>query len=604
MDGGKMRAQELRDKYIEYFIGKKHVKLDSASLIPENDASVLFTTAGMHPLVPYLTGEKHPKGKRLTSIQKCIRTNDIDEVGDLTHLTFFEMMGNWSLGDYFKEDSIKMSYEFLVDVLKMDKEKLAVTVFRGNDSVPRDEESVEIWKSLGIPEERIGYLGEDDNWWPKFGTQGIGGPDTEIFYWNGEGEAPKVYDSEDKNWVEIWNNVFTQYFTDDSGKIGELKNKNVDTGMGFERMLTILNKTKSVFATEIFSPIIQKIEEMTNLKYIDEIEDENTKNFRIIADHIRTSVMILGDKNGVVPSNVDQGYVLRRLIRRAIRVFKKLGVNNPDLKELAEILIDNYSENYSDLYSELKENKDKILTELENEEKTFSKTLDKGLKEVNKVLDELEKNNENTLSGKIAFRLYDTYGFPLEITEELALERNIKIDKEGFLKREKEHKEESKKGSEAKFAGGLLEDSEETRNLHTATHLLHKALMEVLGTDVRQRGSNITKERLRFDFSYSDKLTEDEKKRVEDIVNNAIKKDLEISYEEMTVDEALKAGAIGIFIDKYDEIVKVYKIGDFSMEICGGPHANRTSDLGHFKIIKEESSSKGVRRIKAILEKA
>lgn len=595
-----MKAQELREKFIEYFIEKNHAKLDSASLIPENDASVLFTTAGMHPLVPYLMGEKHPKGKRLTSIQKCIRTNDIDEVGDATHLTFFEMMGNWSLGDYFKEESIKMSYELLIDVLKIDVNRLAITVFKGNETVPRDDKSVEIWKSLGIPEERIGYLGEEDNWWPKFGTKGLGGPDTEIFCWNGEGEAPKVYDSEDENWVEIWNNVFTQYFTDDSGNMEELKNINVDTGMGFERMLTMLTGAKSIYETELFIPIIQEIEKMTGLKYSH--EDENTKNFRIIADHIRAAVMILGDKIGVTPSNVDQGYVLRRLIRRTIRVFKKLGIDNPDLKILAEIIIKNYSENYSDLYSELKDNKDRILTELEEEEKTFSKTLDKGLKEVKKALDEVEKNKEKDLSGVVAFRLYDTFGFPIEITEELALERNIKIDKEAFFKREEEHKEESKKGSEAKFSGGLLEDSGDTRNLHTATHLLLKALKKVLGDDVNQRGSNITTERLRFDFSYPDKLTDEQKEAIEKIVNDIIEQDIEITCTEMTIEEAKKIGAVGIFTDRYDEIVKVYKVGDFSLEICGGPHASRTGDLGHFKIAKEESSSKGVRRIRAILE--
>ena len=591
-----MEAQELRDKYIKYFVEKKHAKLDSASVIPENDASVLFTTAGMHPLVPYLMGEEHPKGKRLVSIQKCIRTNDIDEVGDATHLTFFEMMGNWSLGDYFKEESIKMSYEFLIDVLKIDKERLAVTVFEGYDTVPRDDESVEVWKSLGIPEERIGYLGVEDNWWPKFGTKGLGGPDTEIFCWNGEGEVPKVYNSEDENWVEIWNNVFTQYFTDDSGKIEELAKKNVDTGMGFERMLTMLTGAKTVYETELFIPIIQEIEKMTQKKY--NHNDENTRNFRIIADHIRASVIILGDKNGVIPSNVDQGYVLRRLIRRAIRIFKKLGVDRPDLKVLAKIIVDNYSKQYP----ELKENEEKILFELEQEEKTFSKTLDKGLREVNKALDEVEQRNEKTLSGVIAFKLYDTYGFPLEITEELALERNITVDKEGFLKREEEHREESKKGAEAKFSGGLLEDSKETRNLHTATHLLHEALKKVLGEDVNQRGSNITKERLRFDFSYHDKLTEEQKTEIENIVNDVIARDLEISFTEMTVEEAIKEGAIGIFTDKYDERVKVYRVGDYSMEICGGPHAERTGDLGHFKITKEESSSKGVRRIRAVLE--
>ena len=591
-----MKGQEIREKFIKYFESKGHVKLESASLIPENDASVLFTTAGMHPLVPYLMGEEHPKGKRLVSVQRCIRTNDIEEVGDNTHLTFFEMLGNWSLGDYFKEESIKMSYDFLINYLNIDKKRLAVTVFKGNNEVPRDDESIKIWKELGISEKRIGYLGEDDNWWPKYGTKGIGGPDTEIFCWHGKGDAPEVYDSEDSNWVEIWNNVFTQYFIDENGKIEELKKKNVDTGMGLERMLVMLTGAKSIYETDLFLPIINQIEKMTNKKYSH--DDENTKNFRIIADHIRASVFMLGDENGIVPSNVDQGYVLRRLIRRMIRIFKKMGIDRPDLKTLANIVVDKYME----FYPILNKNRKVILEELEKEENIFSKTLNNGLKEVNKALENIEKTKANILSGEIAFRLYDTFGFPLEITEELAKERNIKVDKEGFNKREKEHKKISKKGSEAKFAGGLLEDSILTRNLHTATHLMLEALRKVLGEHVYQRGSNITKERLRFDFSHSEKLTDEELKAVEDMVNDIINKDLEISYKEMTVDEAKKIGAIGIFTDKYDEIVKVYKIGDFSLEICGGPHANRTSELGKFKIIKEESSSKGVRRIRAVLK--
>lgn len=529
-----MNAKKLRNEYIKYFESKGHVKLESASLIPENDASVLFTTAGMHPLVPYLMGEEHPKGKRLVSVQKCIRTNDIDEVGDETHLTFFEMLGNWSLGDYFKEESIKMSYDFLVNYLKVDKNRLAITVFKGNDDVSRDEESVKVWKELGIPETRIGYLGEEENWWPDFGTKGIGGPDTEIFCWNGEGEAPLVYDPEDDNWVEIWNNVFTQYFTDDSGKIEELKKKNVDTGMGLERMLAMLTDARSIFETELFIPIIEKIEKMTGKKYSH--NDENTRNFRIIADHIRASVFILGDQNGIAPSNVDQGYVLRRLIRRTIRIFKKMGIDRPDLTILANIVIENYKE----AYPELEKNKDVILIELEKEEETFSKTLNRGLKEVNNALNEVEKNNKNILSGKIAFRLYDTFGFPLEITEELARERGIEVDKDGFLEREKEHKKISKKGSEAKFAGGLLEDSIETRNLHTATHLLNESLRRVLGKHIFQRGSNITKDRLRFDFSHPEKMTDEEKKAVEDMVNEIIEKNLEISFKEMTVEEANK----------------------------------------------------------------
>ncbi len=590
-----MKAQELRNKYIKYFEENKHAKLDSASLIPENDASVLFTTAGMQPLVPYLMGEKHPKGNRLVSIQKCIRTNDIDEVGDLTHLTFFEMMGNWSLGDYFKEESIKMSHEFLVDVLGIDKERLAVTVFEGYGDVPVDNESVEVWKELGYTENRIAYLGTEDNWWPKFGTKGLGGPDTEIFCWNGEGDAPKVYDPNDENWVEIWNNVFTQYFTDDSGKIEELTKKNVDTGMGLERMLTMLTGARSIYETELFMPIIREIENMSGKKYLH--DDEYSRYFRIIADHIRASVFLIGDDNGVVPSNVDQGYILRRLIRRMIRVFKQLDVDRPDLKRLAEIVIEKYSEQYP----ELERNKDRILIELEAEENAFSRTLNRALREVNKALDEVEESQTNILPGDIAFRLYDTYGFPLEITEELAAERNIKVDTKAFKEEEQKHIEKSRKGSEAKFSGGLLEDSDETRKLHTATHLLHEALKRVLGDDVEQRGSNITVDRLRFDFSYHDKMTDEQKQEVENIVNDIIKQDLEVSFKEMTLQEAIDVGAIGIFTDKYDEIVKVYSVGNFSKEVCGGPHVERTSELGHFKITKEQSSSKGVRRIRAVL---
>lgn len=591
-----MTGQELRKKFIEYFVEKGHAEIASASVLPENDASVLFTTAGMQPLVPYLMGEEHPRGKRIVSVQKCIRTNDIDEVGDLTHLTFFEMLGNWSLGDYFKEESIKMSYEFLVDVLKIDKDRIAVTVFEGNEFVEKDNESVKVWKSLGIPDERIGYLGVDDNWWPKFDAKGLGGPDTEIFYWNGEGKAPKVYDPNDDNWVEIWNNVFMQYFNDGKGKLTELKNKNVDTGMGLERMLTMLNNKQSVFETELFMPIIREVENMTGKKYMH--DDENSVSFRVIADHIRGVVIMLGDDAKLVPSNVDHGYIIRMLIRRTIRTFKKLGIDRPDLKKLATIVI----ENYKNPYTELERNREHILKEIEDEEKTFSRTLTKGLREANKELDEVEAKGEKVLSGVIAFRLYDTFGFPLEITEDLAKERNIKVDKEAFYKREKEHKEESKKGSDAKFSGGLLEDSQETRLLHTATHLLHEALREVLGEDTYQRGSNITTERLRFDFTHPQKMTEEEIKKVEDRVNEIIQKDLEITFEEMTLEEAKEKGAIGIFTDRYDDLVKVYKVGDYSMEICGGPHAKRSSELGRFKITKEESSSKGVRRIRAILE--
>lgn len=605
-----MKSDEIREKYINYFVSKKHAKLESSSLIPENDSSVLFITAGMQPLIPYLAGEKHQKGNRLVCIQRCLRTNDIDEVGDRTHLTFFEMMGNWSLGDYFKKESIGMSYEFLTKELNIPVENLAVTLFQGNDVVEKDMESYKAWRDLGIPDDRIAFLGEEDNWWPNMKIKGLCGPDTEIFYWTGEGKAPAKFDPSNDYWVEIWNNVFMQYFNEGDGKLRELEKKNVDTGMGLERMLVVLNDVETVFDTDLFEDSIKKIEEMTGKKYKNEdgTENEYTRDFRIICDHLRAAVFLLAE--GVVPSNVDQGYILRRFIRRSIRNFKKLGLDKPKLEELAQVILEKYKKEIAEIGGD----KNTIIDELKKEETTFSRTLDKGIKEVEKAIKQVEEKYEEikkekgieikkVLKGDIAFRLYDTYGFPLELTEEIAKERGIEIDKKGFEKQQEKHKEESKKGSENKFAGGLLNHDENTVRLHTATHLLHQSLRNVLGDTVLQKGSNITPERLRFDFSFDRKLTDEEIKEVEDLVNKAIEDELEVTKKEMSVKDAKEQGAIGIFTDKYDDIIKVYSIGDYSKEICGGPHVKNTKELGHFKITKEQSSSKGVRRIKAILDK-
>ncbi len=591
-----MTINELREKYLEFFKEKGHVIIPSASLIPENDPSVLFTTAGMHPLVPFLLGEKHPAGDKLADVQKCIRTGDIDEVGDAWHLTFFEMLGNWSLGDYFKEEAIKYSYEFLTDKkwLGLNPNFLAVSVFGGDKDAPKDEEAAEVWKSLGIPEERIAYLDKNENWWPAGGLNpGPQGPDTEMFYWGGESEPPKNFDPDDDNWVEIWNDVFMQYNKTPDGKYEPLKQKNIDTGMGLERTAAILQGKKSVYEIESFVPIIDKIIELVNQKGVsrEEILTGNEKQIRIIADHVRAATFILGDPVGIVPSNLDQGYVLRRLIRRAVRYAKMIGI---DIKSevcapIAEIII----KEYEDTYPELRESKDKILNELNGEENRFEKTLEKGLKKFSKM---------DEITGKDAFVLFSTYGFPLEMTEELAAEQGIKINKKEFEKEFKKHQELSRTASAGKFKGGLAETSEEAKKLHAATHLLHEALRRVLGPHVEQRGSNITAERLRFDFTHEEKMTDEEKKQVENLVNEQIKKDLPVKCEEMTVDEAKKSGAIGLFDNKYGDKVKVYSIGDFSKEICGGPHVDNISELGEFKIKKEEASSAGIRRIKAILK--
>ncbi|MBR1414102.1 MAG: alanine--tRNA ligase [Bacilli bacterium] len=581
----------IKDKYISFFESKGHKHIPSAPIIPENDPTSLFNTAGMQPLVPYLTGKEHPLGKRLVDYQKCVRTNDLDEVGDTTHHTFFEMLGNWSLGDYYKEESIKMSFEFLTKELNIPLERLAVTVFAGDQFIPRDEESVGIWKSLGISEERIVYL--SDNFWIA-GNSGPCGSDTEIFYWRSDKEIPQVFDPEDDTWVEIWNNVFMGYFKDEEGNITELPKKNVDTGMGLERIVAVLEGVNDNYESSIWRPIIKKIEEITGLSYSD---DENKKAIRIIADHIRAIVMISGDNANVTPSNTDQGYILRRLIRRTIRYAKKLNINiESDWdKELALIVIDEYSK----YYQELEANKDKILTVLEQEKIKFNRTLEKGLKEFEKVVNAMDGD---TINKDNAFRLYDTFGFPIELTCELASEKSLKVDVDGFKEKFKEHQEKSKMGADKKFAGGLSGHGEIETKYHTATHLLNAALKVILNKDVHQKGSNITPERMRFDFSFDRKMTDEEKKATEDLVNKWINEGLEVSCLTMSKQEAIDSGAECMFIEKYPDTVTVYKIGDVSLEICGGPHVTNTKEIGTFKIKKEEASSAGVRRIKAIIE--
>ena len=578
----------LKDLYINFFVSKGHKQIPSAPVVPENDPSVLFNTAGMQPLIPYLLGEHHPYGTRLCDYQKCIRTNDLDEVGDTTHHTFFEMLGNWSLGDYFKNESITWSFEFLTKVLNIPVNKLAVTVFKGNDLIPFDKESYNKWLELGIKKERIA-LTEEDNFWIA-GSSGPCGPDTEIFYYRNDGEIPVNFDTNDDNWVEIWNNVFMQYFKDDSGKITELPKKNVDTGMGVERVTAILEGVNDNYLSSIWKDVIKVIEDVSSLPY-----KGNEKSMRIIADHIRTSVFISADYAGIKPSNTDQGYILRRLIRRAIRHAKKLNIDiNSDWEQLiAKKIIDKYKK----YYHELEDNENTVLEVLKNEKNKFNKTLEKGLKEFSKIV-----SNNKEIDGLTAFHLYDTYGFPIELTVELAKEHGLKVDEEGFLENFKKHQELSRNSSGAKFKGGLAGNSEIEARYHTATHLLNAALKEVVSKDIHQRGSNITVERMRFDFNCDHKLTEEEKQKVENLVNKWIAEDLEVKCIEMTKEEALASGAECMFIDKYPDIVTVYEIGNVSKELCGGPHVKNTKEIGKFKIVKEEASSAGVRRIKAVIE--
>ena len=584
-----MKAIEIRNKYLEFFKKNGHAIIPSASLIPENDPSVLFTTAGMQPLVPYLLGEKHPEGTRLTDYQKCLRTNDIDEVGDNRHLTYFEMLGNWSLGDYFKEESIKMSFEFLTKELQIPVEKLSVTCFAGDEDCPKDEISAECWKKAGILDGHIYFYGKDDNWWIA-GEEGPCGPDTEMFYDTGKPACgPDCQPSCDcGKYVEIWNNVFMEYYKDKNG-YSKLKQKNVDTGLGLERMAMLLQGKETPFDTELFLPVMKKIEELQNI--------DNIESRRIIAEHLRSSMMIISD--GGRPSNIDRGYVLRRLIRRMIRHMNKLQIDLSELTNLIDVNIDNLKE----MYPDLEKNRETIKNVINEEKDKFVKTLNHGEKEFNKEIQKAKQEGKNKIDAKIVFRLYDTYGFPPEVTKELAEENNMEVDLEGFEKLFKAHQEKSRIGSTQKFKGGLADQNEKTIAYHTATHLLHQALRTVLGDHVKQSGSNITEERLRFDFTHPQKMTKEEIKEVEDLVNEQIKRDLKVTCEEMSYEDAKKSGAIGLFTDKYGDKVKVYTIGDFSKEICGGPHVTHTGDMGRFKIKKEESSSSGVRRIKAVLIK-
>lgn len=588
-----MKSINLKETYLKFFEEKGHKIIPSAPVIPENDPTCLFNTAGMQPLVPYLKGEKHPEGTRLTDVQKCFRTNDLDEIGDKTHHTFFEMLGNWSLGNYFKKEAITWSFELLTKYLEIPIERLAVTVFKGNSMVEADNESAEIWKSVGIKPERIRFLGEDDNWWPNMELTGPCGPDTEIFYWRSEEEVPEVFDPEDENWVEIWNNVFMQYNHEENGEFTPLKNKNVDTGLGVERVTAVLEGVTDNYKSSIWKDTIKKIEEISNHSYDDE---KYTKSMRIIADHIRAIVIISGDDAGIKPSNTDQGYILRRLIRRMIRYAKKLDIDiNTDWEsELAELIINQYSK----YYNELERNKETILEVLRNEKVKFNRTLEKGLREFEKAVGHLEGNK---IDKDLAFRLYDTYGFPIELTMELAKESGLEVDVEGFNEKFKEHQEKSRAGSNQKFKGGLASTGDMEVKYHTATHLLNAALKKVLGDHVHQKGSNITAERMRFDFSHNEKMTQEEKQEVEDLVNKYIKDAIPVEKLEMNKEDAIKMGAEAMFMDKYGDIVTVYKIGNVSIELCGGPHVKNTSELGKFKIKKEESSSAGVRRIKAVL---
>ena len=578
----------LKDLYIDFFTEKGHKQIPSAPVVPENDPSVLFNTAGMQPLIPYLKGQKHPYGTRLCDYQKCVRTNDLENIGDTYHHTFFEMLGNWSLGDYFKKEAITWSFEFLTQKLNIPVERLGVTIFAGNDEIPFDQEAHDIWLSLGIPESRIAPT-KDDNFWIA-GEVGPCGPDSEMFYFRSDDEIPEKFDPEDERWVEIWNDVFMQYEKHADGTFTELPNKNVDTGMGVERTTAILEGKLDNYESSIWTPIINLIEEISNLPY-----QGNEKAMRIIADHLRTAVFISADPAGIKPSNTDQGYILRRLIRRAIRYARKLNIDiNSNWEELIALKI---IDMYSKYYVEVSQNKEVVLEVLKNEKIKFNRTLEKGLREFEKVA-----NKTNNIDATQAFHLYDTYGFPIELTEEEAKERNMTVDVEGFKQKFKEHQELSRSASKGKFKGGLAGNSEVETKYHTATHLLNAALKVVVDPDTHQRGSNITEERMRFDFNCDHKLTDEEKTKVEELVNKWISEGLEVRVDSMTKQEAIDSGAECMFIEKYPDQVTVYSIGDVSKELCGGPHVKNTSELGHFKIKKEEASSAGVRRIKAILD--
>jgi len=583
-----MKAKELRDLYLKFFESKGHTIISSASLIPSNDASVLFNTAGMQPLVPYLSGSlgKHPLGTRLTNVQKCLRTVDFENIGDNTHHTFFQMLGNWSLGDYFKKEAISWSFEFLTGKqwLNIPLKMIAVTVYEGDKTVPRDEESYALWRSLGVAEKRIAFLGKDNFW--IAGDTGPCGPSSEMFYWTGGGEAPEKFDPNDARWVEIWNDVFMAYQKAADGSVAPLKQKNVDTGMGLERTLAVLNGKKSAYETDLFSGVISEIEKLSGKRYSD-----HQREMRIIADHIRAAVFVLGDENAVMPSNVDRGYILRRLIRRAVRYGKMVGINGLFLTQLADVVI----KEYSGMYAELALNKIRIVEELHKEEEKFEKTLENGLREFERMV------TLGQISGVNAFLLFQSYGFPLEMTEELAHERGVSVDVKSFLAEYEKHKELSRVGAEKKFKGGLADTSEVVVRMHTATHLLNEALRQVISNGIHQRGSNITPERLRFDFSFERKLTAEEVKKVEDEVNRIIALDVAVVRKEMLRSEAEKLGAQAEFGVKYPERVSVYFVGDYSKEFCGGPHVTHTGEIGKFKIVKEEACAAGVRRIKAVV---
>jgi alanyl-tRNA synthetase len=612
----RLTTDELRQAYLDFFRENDHAVIPGAPLVPENDPTVLFTTAGMHPLVPYLLGESHPMGKRLTDVQKCVRTGDIDEVGDASHLTLFEMMGNWSLGDYFKEGAIGLSFKFLTEVLEIPVEKLAVTCFQGDSDAPRDDESAGIWMQMGIPQERIGFLPKAKNWWGPAGVTGPCGPDTEMFYWVGEGEPRGNPATHDAEWMEIWNDVFMQYNKKEDGTFEPLKQQNVDTGMGLERVAAVLQGVDNVYETDRMKPIMEKIRSMQQHRLVQIADDGNhrtvddPRHARIVTDHLKAAVFMIAD--GVQPGNVDQSYVLRRIIRRAIRSARALGIVHDG--SFCPMIAEEVIGQYGHIYGALKDKEKEIRDTLSHEEQQFGKTLQEGLKQFSKVAAEAL---EQRIDGKTAFHLYDTYGFPLELTKEMAAEQGLTVDDEGFQIAFADHQALSRAGAEQKFKGGLADHSAETTKLHTATHLLNAALHRVLGNHVMQKGSNITAERLRFDFTHPDKMTPEQIAEVEQLVNDAIKADLPVSFHLTTVEGAKTEGAIGVFDDRYAAEVKVYvmgepaaktagsgKVGDgavFSKEICGGPHVSHTGVLGSFKIQKEESSSAGVRRIKAIV---
>ena len=600
--------ENIKDLYINFFVSKGHKQIPSASVVPENDPTCLFNTAGMQPLVPYLLGAKHPLGTRLCDFQKCFRLTDLDEVGDNYHHTFFEMLGNWSLGDYFKKEAIAWSYEFLTKVLKLDTNRLAFTVFAGNEYVPADEESASLWEAQGVSRDRIAFLPAEDNWWPSMEQFGPCGSDTEMFYWiDNKTPAPKVFDPSDKRWMEIWNNVFMQFNHQENGEFVPLSQKNVDTGMGVERTTAVLDGLDDNYLTEIWQPLIKEIEKLSNKQYA-----ENKKTMRVIADHMRAIVMIASDDAGIKPSNTDQGYILRRLIRRVIRFAKSLNINTAS--EFEDGIIDIIVEQFKNYYPEVKKNENVVKNVFKEEKNKFNKTLENGLKEFDKIINGFDKKQEflrktdpnaiveRKITGKAAFNLYETYGFPIEMTEEIAKERGIEVDTSNFKQLFAEHQAKSKQGSDQKFKGGLSDASVETARLHTATHLMQAGLQKYVSSDIRQKGSNITPERLRFDFNCDHKLTEEELKQVEDFVNDAIKAEIPVTVEELTPAQAHASGALGVFDDRYGDKVTVYTIGTISKEICCGPHAKNTKELHHFKIVKEESSSSGVRRIKAILD--